>query len=272
VPAKLSLTADKTTIHGTDATDDCQILVTVQDQNGLPLSNSPPVTFTIVSGPGEFPTGRSITFDPQSDIAIRDGQAAIEFRSYSGGQSVIRATSPGLPDATLTITTLGEPPFLPGKTPLAPDRPYLRFVKTSVTSDASPQNVALNRPTAASSEAPSHSAALADDGNDTTYWSATDDKPGAWWQVDLESPFSITSVETSFPNQGPYQYKIEASPDGKTWTLLADETQSTSTARVRQDLCAKNEHCQFIRLTFTGLPPGQPAELPEVTVQAKPSP
>jgi len=271
-PAKLSLTADKTTIHGTDATDDCQLLVTVEDQNGQPLSNSPPVTFTIVSGPGEFPTGRSITFDPQSDIAIRDGQAAIEFRSYSGGPSVIRASSSGLADATITITTVGEPQFVPGQTPLAPDRPYVRFVKTGITPDAKPQNVALNRPTSASSEAPGHSAALADDGNDATYWSATDDKPGAWWQVDLESPFSINSVETTFPSEGPYQYKIEASPDGKTWTLLADQSQSTSTARVRLDPCAKNDHCQFVRLTFISLPPGQTAALPEVSIQAQPSP
>jgi len=179
-----------------------------------------------------------------------------------------------LPDATLTITTLGEPQFVPGQTALAPDRPYTRFVKTSVTtvSDAKPQNVALNRPTTASSEAPGHSAALADDGNDSTFWSATDDKPGAWWQVDLESPFSINTVETTFLAEGPYQYKIEASPDGKTWTLLADQTHGTSTAKVRQDPCAKNDHCQFVRITFTALPPGQPATLPEVSIQAKPSP
>ncbi len=272
--AKLSLTADKTTIHGTDATDDCQILVTVEDQNNLPLSNSPPVTFTIVSGPGEFPTGRSITFDSQSDIAIRDGQAAIEFRSYSGGASVIRASSPGLPDATLTITTLGDPQFVPGQTALAPDRPYARFVKASVPTapDAKPQNVALNRPTNASSEAPAHSAALADDGNDATFWSATDNQPGAWWQVDLENPFSINTVTTTFPAAANYQYKIEASPDGKTWTLLADQTQTTSTAIVREDSCAKNDHCQFIRLTFTNLPPGQPAALFEVSVRGQPSP
>ena len=272
--AKLSLTADKTTIHGTDATDDCQILVTVEDQNGLPLSNSPPVTFTIVSGPGEFPTGRSITFDPESDIAIRDGQAAIEFRSYSGGASVIRASSPGLPDATLTITTLGDPQFVPGQTALAPERPYARFVKASVPTapDAKPQNVALNRPTNASSEAPAHSAALADDGNDATFWSATANQPGAWWQVDLENPFSINTVTTTFPAAANYQYKIEASPDGKTWTLLADQTQTTSTAIVREDSCAKNDHCQFIRLTFTNLPPGQPAALFEVSVRGQPSP
>jgi len=79
-------------------------------------------------------------------------------------------------------------------------------------------------------------------------------------------------VTTTFPAAANYQYKIEASPDGKTWTLLADQTQTTSTAIVREDLCAKNEHCQFIRLTFTNLPPGQPAALFEVSVRGQPSP
>jgi len=59
VPARLALTADKTTIAGTDGRDDVHLLVTVQDADGKPISNSPPVTFTIEAGPGEFPTGRT---------------------------------------------------------------------------------------------------------------------------------------------------------------------------------------------------------------------
>jgi len=93
-PAGLALTADKTAIQGTDGRDDVHVLVTVQDADGKPISNSPPVTFTIASGPGEFPTGRTIAFDEATDIPIRDGQAAIEFRSYYGGETFIRATSP----------------------------------------------------------------------------------------------------------------------------------------------------------------------------------
>src|SRR5206468_1086056 len=78
-PAGLKLAADKTTIAGTDATDDVQLVVTVLDASGKPISNAPPVTLTVVSGPGEFPTGPTIAFDEKSDIPIRDGQAAIEF-------------------------------------------------------------------------------------------------------------------------------------------------------------------------------------------------
>ena len=91
-------------IHGTQGLDDAHIVVTVQDESGKALSNSPDVTLTIVSGPGKFPTGRSINFSNKSMVAIRDGQAAITFRSYEAGESVIEATSPGLKPARITIT------------------------------------------------------------------------------------------------------------------------------------------------------------------------
>ncbi|HEX9048739.1 MAG TPA: glycoside hydrolase family 2 TIM barrel-domain containing protein, partial [Verrucomicrobiae bacterium] len=80
VPAALKLTADKKTLSSVDGTDDAQIKVAVVDEDGKALNNCPPVTLTIESGPGEFPTGPSITFAAGSDIAIRDGLAAIEFR------------------------------------------------------------------------------------------------------------------------------------------------------------------------------------------------
>jgi len=274
-PEKLSLTADKSTILGTDATDDCQILVTVQDKNGKPISNSPPVTFTIESGPGEFPTGRSITFnppseDPNSDIAIRDGMSAIEFRSYQGGKSVIRATSPGLQSSKVTITTIGNPKFIPGRTPLVQSRPYVRFIK-SKTRDATGINVAINHPTSSSSETPGHEARLANDGNKDTGWQAATPNPGVWWQIDLERITSVTSVETTFGSAAVYQYRIEASPDGTAWTMLSDQTHNHSTDRVRIDSCAPNDYTRYLRLTLTGLPNNEAAQVEEVGIFTKPA-
>jgi beta-galactosidase len=131
VPAALKLTADKTTLKSVNGMDDTQIIVTVVDKDGKAISNCPPVTLTIESGPGEFPTGPSITFSPDSDITIRDGQAAMEFRPYYSGKTTIRATSPGLKDATIEITSLGEPKYIAGKTPPVKPRPYVRFTETN---------------------------------------------------------------------------------------------------------------------------------------------
>jgi hypothetical protein len=268
-PARLALTPDKTIIEGTDGRDDIHLLVTIEDADGRPIDNSPAVTFAIESGPGEFPTGRKITFDEASDIPIRDGQAAIEFRSYYGGETVIRATSPGLKDAMLTITTRGEPQFISGKTPVVPDRPYVRFVRGETAVGAAKQDIALNRPTSASSESPGHNGSRAVDGDAATYWSASDDKPGAWWQVDLEQPHTITSVRTAFATPGNYRYRIEGSPDGNAWTLLVDQSGTESAEQVRIDPIPGDQHCQFVRLTITQLPVGRPAAIADVKIEGK---
>jgi beta-galactosidase len=75
------------------------------------------VTLQIVSGPGEFPTGSSITFSNDSDIYIRDGKAAIEFRSYFGGKTLIKAISRGLQSDSIIIETKGFPFYIEGESP-----------------------------------------------------------------------------------------------------------------------------------------------------------
>ena len=92
-PAKLRLTASKTEAIRTDGTDDVQLIVTVLDAEGRELSNSPDVRLSVVSGPGEFPTGRSIAFSADSDIRIQDGKAAIALRAYYAGRTVVEASS-----------------------------------------------------------------------------------------------------------------------------------------------------------------------------------
>jgi hypothetical protein len=131
-PAALQVTADKTTLSAVDGTDDAQITVTVVDASGNAISNNVTVTLSITSGPGEFPTGTTITFTPpsssaQSDIAIVEGKAAIEFRSYYSGTTVITASATGLTSGTITITSQGSPAWVAGTTPATPARPYTRY-------------------------------------------------------------------------------------------------------------------------------------------------
>jgi hypothetical protein len=102
-PTQLSLTSSAYQIQA-GGTDDCQLVVTVLDNNGTPISNSVPVTLTILSGPAIFPTGSTITFDPATpDIPIRNGQAAIEMHVSGSGQVTVQAASTGLQAATITI-------------------------------------------------------------------------------------------------------------------------------------------------------------------------
>jgi hypothetical protein len=262
-PAKLQLTADKTVIHGTDALDDAQVVVTVLDAGSQPISSSPEVTLTIESGPGEFPTGPAITFGPESDIAIRDGQAASEFRSYYAGTTVIHARSVGLEDARLTVVTEGSPRFIRGMAP-ATARPYKRFS----AAERSPPELTLGKdaPARASAETPDHPARLANDGKNDTFWSAPSDAAGAWWEVDLERLCVIKQAKLTFPSAGNYRYKIETSDDRKGWHLAIDESQTLNKDQTRSDSCAPGTGGRFVRITFTSLPPNTPARISEVRI------
>jgi hypothetical protein len=265
-PAALKLTADKSTLKSADGTDDAQLIVTVVDKDGRALHNSPPVTLAIARGPGEFPTGPSITFDADSDITIRDGQAAMEFRSYHAGKTVIRASSPGLKEATFTITTVGEPKFIPGVTRPVKPRPYVRFEGQPVSGGTTQTNFGRENPTRASSEAPGHNAGLGNDGNPATFWQAQDAAANAWWQVDLERVVSVSQTRIVFPSEGNYRYRIEFSNDQVHWTPGVDKTRALTTDKSRTDAVVPAVTGRFVRVTFTGLPAGKPAALAEMEI------
>jgi beta-galactosidase len=102
--AKLAISSDKATILG-DGTNSAVITVQVQDDSGHDVSNNPDVTLTITSGPGAFPTGKTMTFNASNPYHMLNGMARITFRSCLSGRTIITASSPGLPSANLTVTT-----------------------------------------------------------------------------------------------------------------------------------------------------------------------
>lgn len=263
-PAALRLTSDKSVLRAVDGTDDAQIVVRVVARDGKPLSDCPPVTLTIVSGPGEFPTGPSISFAPDSDIPIRDGAAAIEFRSYYAGETVIRASSPGLPDATLHLTALGEPPYIPGVTPPTEPRPYRRF--SAAPSSGSWNKFGLENPTRTSSETPGHLGRCANDGNAISTWEAAPGDANPWLRIDLERVVTINSVRLNFPAAGLWRYRIELSQDGEhDWKVFIPEGHSNArnlwTSLTIEGMPVKG---RFLRVTLLGWPRGVAPGLGEV--------
>jgi hypothetical protein len=263
IPAALQLTADKTVLNSADGTDDAQLIVTVVDKDGKAINNCPPVTLAIESGPGEFPTGPSITFAPDSDIAIRDGMAAIEFRSYYAGKTLIRATSPGLKDGTIQIISKGEPKYIAGMTAEAKPRLYVRFTGTAA---ATVVTLGRDNPTRASSVAPGHSGAELNDGDPSAYWQAAAGDTNAWLCVDLEKFVTVSNTKLTFPWAGNWRYKIEISDDGETgWKLVADETRTSSLAKERLDRVQNSSsHGRFLRVTFVNSPAGQSPALAKI--------
>lgn len=226
--SKLLLTADKHHITGTNGTDDVQLIVTVTDINGKPLSNCPAVTLSVAAGPGEFPTGSSITFQKDADIYIRDGKAAIEFRSYHGGKTIIKASSPGLTGDSIVIETSGLPLYNAAADAIT-ERPYAREVRPQQNNTTGPTgiNIAYLKPTRAGSEQPGHTANLANDNDSTTYWQAADSTGKEWWQADLENIYKLSDVQVLLPANTILPYRVEVSSDNQQWAVFHPTQQHT---------------------------------------------
>ena len=221
-PAALRLSSSAPVIRRADGTDDVQVVVTVVDAEGRALSNTPPVRLEIEAGPGELPTGRRIDFSPDGDIPIRDGQAAIAMRSWQAGVTRLRATSPGLQDGTLEIRTLEGPPFQPGITPLAADRPY-RPLKPAVAVPPQEQLFGIDNPTDASSSAPGHASRLVNDGDTATSWSPAEGDADAWVLVDPERILDVARLVVTLPAPGRYAFRAELQAADGAWMPLVDE-------------------------------------------------
>lgn len=270
VPAALKLTSDKEIISSADGTGDVQLLISILDKDGKLISNSPDVTLSLISGPGEFPTGSSITFSERSDIPIRDGQAAIEFRSYYAGQSAIKASSPGLKDAYLTILSKNAPRFDGGRSQTVTERPYTRFADNSSAKKPLVAEFANNKPTHVSTEEKDHQGRLANDRNKATFWQATKGDKTPWLMIDMENLVLVNRLKLDFPKNTDYQFKIQVSSDNVNWIDLVDQSSSKSTDSERSFQLNKKIYGRSLRLIYTSLPKDMPASLSEIEIYGEP--
>lgn len=219
---EVKLTADKNEIKYADGTDDVQLFATIVDKNGKALSNSPDVTIRIVSGPGELPTGSSITFQNKgSDIKIIEGKCSIDMRAYYAGETVVEATSPGLKSNRITIKSSNAPAYK-GKEQNLKDLPYVRYTTDhSKVRDTTNDDQGIFRPTYVSSTSGDYSPAYAVDQNPATYWmpASTDKTP--WFTVTPERFTPANRLEIDLTKAVPY-YLLESSMDNKEWSKVSE--------------------------------------------------
>ncbi len=248
-PARLRLTASKTQDVKTDGTDDVWLLVEVLDANGHVVTATPDVVLTIVSGPGELPTGRAITFSAQSDIRIQDGQAAIAMRAYEAGLARVEARAEGLESAQVEVEFAGTVAFQEGRTALVADRPYVRYERKKVEE----QTFGVNNPTFVSSQTATHPAGHAADGNNATWWAPQESDKQPMLTLDTEKGLNITSVELRFPQSQAWQYVVEGSIDGQQWLPIADCSGNNENIDrwVHRPQTASQSVMRFVRIRFT---------------------
>ncbi|HEY3559052.1 MAG TPA: glycoside hydrolase family 2 TIM barrel-domain containing protein [Kribbella sp.] len=225
-PVRLLLSADRTVLERADGTDDLHIVATLADADGQQVSSSAPITLVIEDGPGEFATGRRITFTAAGPATVLDGQAAAFFRSYHCGTTRISGTSPGLETAWLEVVTV-DGPALQGPNPVPLDR---TAPPPSPPLVVDPLNLfGRHTPTRSSTGLPGHPSMHVNDGSTFTYWAAatTDDDP--WVLVDLERLVAVERVDVTFhePDNAP-EYVVEASDDRRRWHLVAEHSAATT--------------------------------------------
>lgn len=251
-PCRLSVKASAT--HGVraDGTDDVLLTVNVLDKDGKLLNSTPDVTLRIVSGPGEFPTGRSITFSHKSDIRILDGQAAISVRAYNSGTSVIEATSDGLEPARTEIEFVGAPKYRKGVSHVTEERRYVRFTNSSATAD-NLMTFGMNNPTFASSSKAGNIPGMATDGKKNTFWEADGGDAAPWITVDTEKGLNLEKMAVVLAESGKYSYTVEVSNDNRTWTKASSESFEAKAGEVRKSTFAENIRkitSRFVRIAF----------------------
>ena len=231
-PASIAITPSSIEAS-TDGTDDIHLLVTLLDGEGNEVTASPDVTLEIVSGPGEFPTGRAITFSNGTDIPIIEGKAAITLRAYQQGNTVVEARSEGLPSKRISLKFKDGPEYDASRHAVSP-RLYVRYVRDKGERLAT---CGVNSPTFASSAAAGHAAGYAADGNRHTYWQpdASDNNPS--FTLDTERGLLLRDVNVEFVDGHECNPVMEASADNVTWHPV-------------DDVKASDMRVRFLRLSF----------------------
>lgn len=260
-PAKLRLEASKTRDIKADGTDDVQLIVTVLDRTGRELSNSPQVRMRVVSGPGEFPTGRSIDFAADSDIRIMDGKAAIAFRSYYAGKTIVEASSPGLGSALLELEFTGAPAYRPGKSWQTERRPYVRYHK-GMEREAQ-QRYGKDSPTFASSSVQGHSAGYAADGDTATWWQPAADDQRPSLALDVERTLDVTQIQARFPRQAIGPCVVEVSTDQAQWSKVAEIDRPADQWKLNLE---RPVRARFVRFSFAAPTTSRVPALAEIEV------
>lgn len=245
-PVKLRLEGSAGKTVQADGTDDVQLIISVLDASGRELSNCPDVTLRIVAGPGEFPTGRSITFSKDSDIRIQDGKAAIEMRAYQSGVAEIEAASPGLESAYLTIEFVDG---INSEFHGVSDRPYVRYERMR---EKELLTFGQNNPMFASSSKDEHVSGYAGDGLPDTFWQSDNDDLAPIITLDTEKGIRLERVSLQFPTNKVWKYRIDSSRDGSQWFPICDHTDNDTPCSSVIHTCANEKRIQFIRISFVG--------------------
>lgn len=145
--------------------------------------------------------------------------------------------------------------FVPAKPVEAPKPPVLPKDGLPVKASASSEE-----------KGKSNYAWKAVDGDENTRWCANNPSYPQWLQLELEKPQTLNGIQTVWENAGVYQFKVEGSTDGKTWSTLVDGSSNAKKAPYTNEF-AKVEGIRFVKIHALGKTSGGWASIREVRLQ-----
>lgn len=99
-----------------------------------------------------------------------------------------------------------------------------------------------------------------------TWWSASSGESGEWLSVELDEASTVHAVQVNFSDNEStlrpgsknifYRYRILASPDGKSWEIIADRSNNTADACHDYLRLGKPVQTRFIKIENVSVPDG----------------
>lgn len=124
--------------------------------------------------------------------------------------------------------------------------------------------LSYGKPVTASSSQANHPATYAVDEESRTWWAArSGGTKEEWLEIDLKGVSIINAIQANFADEGStqlgrvtvyYQYKIEASTDGKTWTTIVDKSKNIEDLPHDYIELSTPVEAQYVRITNVKCP------------------
>ncbi|WP_108126170.1 RICIN domain-containing protein [Saccharospirillum mangrovi] len=206
------------------------------------------------------------SLDNTTFIVREQGSTVPLAGQYSGQADIVNFT----PAAALQANTTYEV-IVPagGITDWSGNATDVAFSSTFTTGDGSgsadcTENCPIGGGTAsASTTEAGHPASDGNDGDFGTRWTASSGSVPQWFQVDYGTPHEFSGAQLTFEFGGEqYNYTIDVSSDGSSWTQVADRSNNPETT-IQQTLTFSPVTAQYMRVNFTSLPPNSWAALYE---------
>ena len=135
-----------------------------------------------------------------------------------------------------------------------------------------------HKPVTASSSLDGFAPEKAVDEDVRSWWSAKTGDAGEWYQVDLGAAKRVDALQINFADQDSkgqgishdvYNYRVEASLDGKAWTVIVDASAKGRDAPHDYEVLARPKQARFIRITNLHAPDGGKFSLYDLRVFGK---